>query len=951
MHAIELQAGRYRHVSHIESGSDSEVFCARVDGIFGFEKLVAVKRLPLPRPEHDDARMRLIRHAVICSKLSHHNIVGVYDFYQDDTGLCLAMEMIEGASLDSILARQRGSGKPIAISTILSVASQLLEVLNYMHNARDPLTRKPLGLVHRDLNPKAIMVDRAGVVKLLGFGRSQSRFLPDTVPLWETPYIAPEVAEGKPADPSADIFSLGAILYEMMTLKPLFAAGPPPARQGRRARLEVEAWIELLPRPYQALRTILLRAVALSSRERYSSAARMAADLRPFVVPTTRSLPPDLGLRLAATAAMARGLVRPGRAASRSSQQWPDEDRARSGPDDPPSGRGETEPGKVEVVPLAGAEDSAEDDRQTEVGPVARLSPRALSTAIEASAARMTHTRAKWGEVVGPDDVPEGEGPVARLATGAEVQGLGPGGGIPPGKRPSPASPGRAGKPVAERARRGDDGDDGDDDEIEIDESDVVEAETLKAAGWTAQPGTVRPAGAPPHASRTSASVQEGRAGAAFRPTGAQGDSGPPIETATDPGDAPSRLPPRSSETLSTVRTQDGGAMGSSGEEDSLSMVFEEGEPEEAGEENRREEGEGDIETRRSSLEELEATREDPVPGSLPPVASPGGPEPESREHTAPSAYKRALVNIAGEYATAKTPHPDGVPLSPDDTVEEPMPSRVHADAPRVALEEFAHAPVPVAGNEPPLPPGQSPRAAGAAQPVRGSREQEAVEGAQPYKDTIDLPIPTKSGITLLFITPHPGLKCVVPQTGLTIGRSPTNDLVIADHRVAWHHARILWKGGRWWMKSRRNAVLFADGLKTVEVPLESGQLIQVGGARLSVLVEDGNQPGAIIDYNALLLDLVARFRHIILDESFRRSVGLELSKDDLRAAPSRVWVTALDRLRHARSSEGLRRLLDALLERDPGAVQVRRCRDCLARIDVVAPPVADEETASLTGR
>ncbi len=830
MQAIDLPAGRYRYVSHLHSGSESEVFCARVDGVFGFEKLVAVKRLPLPRPARDEARARLIRHAVICSKLSHHNIVGVYDFYQDEHGLCLAMEMIEGASLASIIARQRESKQPVAISTILSVASQLLEVLSYIHKARDPLTRKPLGLVHRDLNPHSIMVDRTGVVKLLGFGRAQSALLPDTVPLWDSPYMAPELSEGMTAGPSADVFSVGAVLYEMMTLKPLFSGRA--ARRGRRARLEVEAMVELLPRAYQALRPVLLRAVALSPAERYSSAARMADDLRPFVVPTTRSLPPDLGLRLAATSAMTR------------------EGRGRRTERLAEGVEGTRDEGAV-VVALRGAEDVSEDERETEVGPVARLAPR--------GAPRETAPVPEYP--IRPEDVPEGEGPVARLASAPG----GPGG--EDGFSPSTAE--LRLRSMVEKATVVEAGEEEDEDA-----TDLVEAETLEARG------------------REREDVAE------------------------------------SGETLSTVRTVPTGEEGGH-EEDSISLVFEEEREDDEGDE------EGAIQTRRSSLDELEEISEAVLPRGRPsPASREGG---DRGEVTAPSSGRQALVNLAHEYATARTPPPDGVPVSPQDTVEAPY------DLPGVASGDAHGAETVSLADEGERSPAGHPAVRPGLAGVR--------EGAGPYKDTLDLPIPTKSGISLLFVSPHPGVKCIVPQTGLTIGRSHANDLVLADYRVAPRHARIMWVAGRWWMKAQAGASLLVDGVKSRDIPLEAGQLIQIGGVRLSVQVEDGPQPGQVLDYNALALHLVARFRHLILDPDFRREVGLELSEQQLAAAPSRVWVSALEVLRADESRQGLERLLDALLERDPGAVSVQRARECLARLDVAAPPVSDEETASLTGR
>jgi eukaryotic-like serine/threonine-protein kinase len=187
---------------------------------------VAIKMLPTESAWNPVFRARLEREARAVAALNHPHICSIYDVGRDGTIDYVVFEYVAGETLAAIL--QRGA---LALNHILKYAVQLADALAAAHEA---------GVIHRDLKPGNIMVDRAGGAKLLDFGlakfseghslgrESTATALPDIVQTTEGAivgtlnYMSPEQAEGKPLDARTDIFSFGAVLYEMITSRKAF---------------------------------------------------------------------------------------------------------------------------------------------------------------------------------------------------------------------------------------------------------------------------------------------------------------------------------------------------------------------------------------------------------------------------------------------------------------------------------------------------------------------------------------------------------------------------------------------------------------------------------------------------------------------------------------------------------------------------------------------------------
>ena len=207
--------GRYRILGPLGAGGMGQVYLAE-DSSLG--RKVALKVLPPEFAADPERRARLVHEARAASALNHPNIVTVHDLGEQDGVLFVAMEVVEGSTV-----REWASAEPRSVAQILGALRQVTKALAQAHL---------VGLVHRDIKPDNLMVRRDGLVKVLDFGLARSlapstaggtATMPGTV-LGTAPYMSPEQVLGQPAGPPSDVFSLGTVLYELLTGRHPFAA-------------------------------------------------------------------------------------------------------------------------------------------------------------------------------------------------------------------------------------------------------------------------------------------------------------------------------------------------------------------------------------------------------------------------------------------------------------------------------------------------------------------------------------------------------------------------------------------------------------------------------------------------------------------------------------------------------------------------------------------------------
>jgi serine/threonine-protein kinase len=202
----------------------AEVFVARREGLHGFSKRVALKRI-LPQFSSDpDFVWMFIDEARLAALLEHPNIVQVFDFGTMGDDLVLVMELVDGSNVSRLL-RTAPADSPIPWDVALHIAYQTAQALDYAHHAVDD-RGEPLEFVHRDVSPANILLSRTGHVKLTDFGiatvRSRAPTTEDGQVRGKLGYMSPEQVLGKELSGKSDVFTLSTVLAEMLIGEPLF---------------------------------------------------------------------------------------------------------------------------------------------------------------------------------------------------------------------------------------------------------------------------------------------------------------------------------------------------------------------------------------------------------------------------------------------------------------------------------------------------------------------------------------------------------------------------------------------------------------------------------------------------------------------------------------------------------------------------------------------------------
>ncbi len=234
---VQKSLERYDVLDRIAVGGMAEVFLAKAYGAHGFEKTLAIKRILPELAKDPEFAARFIAEAKVAVRLSHANIVQVFDFGRIGESLFIAMEYVDGLDLAAMLRKFKDEGRPVPLPAAFHIAIEIIRALDFAHGHN---------VVHRDVSPSNILISRAGEVKIADFGiavaaqphRGGGPGPRKVMGKWR--YMSPEQARGDTLDTRSDLFSAASVIFELFTGQKLF-----PGEEAE----DIAKNIELMPIP------------------------------------------------------------------------------------------------------------------------------------------------------------------------------------------------------------------------------------------------------------------------------------------------------------------------------------------------------------------------------------------------------------------------------------------------------------------------------------------------------------------------------------------------------------------------------------------------------------------------------------------------------------------------------------------------------------------------------
>jgi serine/threonine protein kinase len=273
---------RCRILHKIADGGMGSVYLAEQLGEEGFAKTVALKVIRRDKLSDGRALQMFIEEAKLTADLVHSNIAQVYNLGQVDGQFFIVMEYLHARTVSQYLKafRDRNAIPPLDMTAF--IVSRVCRALSYAHTKKDREGRD-LGIVHRDVTPSNVMMDFRGVVKLTDFGIAkavQTQILDETkFILGKYPYMSPEQAAGQVTDGRSDLFSLGLVLYEMLTGTRVYTPKTRNTLLNMMNRYRIANPTKLNPEIPERLAEITMLALQKTAAERYESARAMGDDL------------------------------------------------------------------------------------------------------------------------------------------------------------------------------------------------------------------------------------------------------------------------------------------------------------------------------------------------------------------------------------------------------------------------------------------------------------------------------------------------------------------------------------------------------------------------------------------------------------------------------------------------------------------------------------------------
>lgn len=261
------------------------IYLATSQGPGGFEKPCVIKRIKAQFSASPDFREMLVKEAKVAALLSHPNVVQVFDFGEVGGEYYLTMEWVEGTALSRLMALAYKRGVAVGLRAAVEVGLAMASALDYIASGV-LVDGQRVNVVHRDVTPSNILVSTAGAIKLTDFGIVKVLEAPSSTKVGvikgKYAYMSPEQIKGQELDARSDLFSLGVVLYEMVTGRRLFRRPDMASSIAAVLSGHVPPVRQIDPSIPVAFEQILSKLLAKKREDRYGSAAELVEVLNHF---------------------------------------------------------------------------------------------------------------------------------------------------------------------------------------------------------------------------------------------------------------------------------------------------------------------------------------------------------------------------------------------------------------------------------------------------------------------------------------------------------------------------------------------------------------------------------------------------------------------------------------------------------------------------------------------
>lgn len=271
--------GRYEILMPVAHGGMAAVWAARMVGSRGFQKLVAVKTMLPTISDDPDFETMFLDEARLASRIHHPHVVEIVDLGDEHGWLYIVMEWVDGETIFTLSKAAKASGG-IPVPLLLRIMSNACAGLHAAHELRDDRTGQHLELVHRDISPQNIMVSSNGIVKIVDFGvaKAHGRMHKTLVPgviKGKVPYGSPEQLAGGKVDRRSDIFSLGVLMYAMLSGRHPFRGETDKQTMENIVKRAAVPLRDIVPSTPADVEAIVLRALEKDPSARFPDCAMM----------------------------------------------------------------------------------------------------------------------------------------------------------------------------------------------------------------------------------------------------------------------------------------------------------------------------------------------------------------------------------------------------------------------------------------------------------------------------------------------------------------------------------------------------------------------------------------------------------------------------------------------------------------------------------------------------